>query len=125
MPREPPAGGQASFVEMIQPPARRADPESPGGVLAKELSTNGFRVVDVWIIDGVVNGVGGTTSIIGRFVYGGLDQRVVDGVFNGLSAVADTAGQSLRRLQTGRVQQYATGFVTGAVVLVIAVVIFR
>ena len=93
--------------------------------LIKDPTARFVNWTNTYVFDGVVNGVGGTTALVGRFVYGGLDQQVVDGVFNGLSAVADTAGQSLRRLQTGRVQQYATGFVTGALVLVIAVVIFR
>ena len=48
-----------------------------------------------------------------------LDQIGVDGIFNGLSAAADSAGSALRRLQTGRVQQYAAGFVAGAVILVV------
>jgi len=67
---------------------------------------------NTYILDGIVNGAGGLAMISGRLVYNTL-------------AVTDTAGSGLRRLQTGRVQQYATGFVTGAVVLVIVIVIFR
>jgi hypothetical protein len=48
-----------------------------------------------------------------------LDQLGVDGVFNGLSAAADSAGSALRKLQSGRVQQYASGFVAGALILVV------
>ena len=79
------------------------------------------RLVDwtnTYILDGIVNAVGGATKWLGGFVYNGLDQLGVDGVFNGLSAVADSAGSSLRKLQTGRVQQYASGFVAGVVILV-------
>jgi len=78
---------------------------------------------NTYVIDGFVNAVGGGMYHLGRFVYGGLDQRGVDGIFNGLSAVADTAGSGLRRLQTGRVQQYAASFVVGALVLVIVFVL--
>jgi NADH-quinone oxidoreductase subunit L len=86
------------------------------------------RVVDwvnTYLIDGIINGVGGLVYHLGRFVYGGVDQRGVDGIFNGLSAAADAAGSGLRKLQTGRVQQYAASFVVGALVLVIVFVVVR
>jgi len=85
------------------------------------------RFVDwtnTYVIDGVVNLVGGITKALGGFVYNGLDQIGVDGIFNGLSAAADGAGSAVRRLQTGRVQQYAAGFVAGALILVIVFVFF-
>jgi len=74
---------------------------------------------NTYIIDGIVNAVGGATKWLGGVVYDGLDQRGVDGVFNGLSALADSAGSTLRKMQTGRVQQYASGFVAGALILVV------
>jgi NADH-quinone oxidoreductase subunit L len=80
------------------------------------------RFVDwtnTYVFDGIVNAVGGATKYLGGWVYNGLDQRGVDGVFNGLSAAADSAGSSLRKLQTGKVQQYASGFVAGALILVL------
>ncbi|MPZ53095.1 MAG: NADH-quinone oxidoreductase subunit L [Acidimicrobiia bacterium] len=86
------------------------------------------RMIDwtnTYVIDGVVNAVGGFALAIGRFVYGGVDQRGVDGVFNGLSAAVDGLGSAIRRLQTGKVQQYATLFVSGALVLVIALIVLR
>jgi NADH-quinone oxidoreductase subunit L len=81
--------------------------------------------VNTYVIDGVVNAVAGLTTVLARFVYGGLDQRGVDLVFNGLSAATDSAGSAVRRLQTGRVQQYASGFVIGAILLLGVVVLFR
>ena len=84
------------------------------------------RFVDwtnTYIIDGIVNGVGALTRGLGTFVYGFLDQRGVDGIFNGLSAVADSAGSGLRKLQTGRIQQYAASFVAGAIVLAVVFVL--
>ena len=74
---------------------------------------------NTYIFDGIVNAVGGLTKALGRFIYDGVDQVGVDGIFNGLSAVADSAGSSVRKLQTGRVQQYASGFVAGALILVV------
>ncbi len=86
------------------------------------------RMIDwtnTYVIDGVVNATGGMGLALGRFVYGGLDQRGVDGVFNGLSVLIDGLGSGMRRLQTGRVQQYATAFVSGALVLVIVLMVLR
>ncbi|HEY7821227.1 MAG TPA: hypothetical protein VIG24_00240, partial [Acidimicrobiia bacterium] len=80
------------------------------------------RVVDwtnTYVIDGIVNAVGGATKLLGGFVYNGLDQLGVDGIFNGLSAAADSAGSALRKIQTGRVQEYAAGFVAGVLILVV------
>jgi len=80
---------------------------------------------NTYIIDGIVNGAGALVYYLGRFIYGGVDQRGIDGIVNGLSAVADAAGSGLRKLQTGRVQQYAASFVMGAIVLVIVFVLVR
>ncbi|HEY5686050.1 MAG TPA: NADH-quinone oxidoreductase subunit L [Acidimicrobiia bacterium] len=80
--------------------------------------------VNTYVIDGIVNGAGLLAKGLGRVVYGGFDQRGIDLVFNGLSAAADSAGSALRKLQTGRVQQYATGFVLGALVLVVVIAVF-
>src|SRR5690606_41304589 len=77
------------------------------------------------VSDGFISGVGGLVYHLGRFVYGGVDQRGVDGIFNGSSAVADAAGSGLRKLQTGRVQQYAASIVVGVLVLVIVFVVVR
>ncbi|MBW3666676.1 MAG: NADH-quinone oxidoreductase subunit L, partial [Actinobacteria bacterium] len=85
------------------------------------------RFVDwtnTYVIDGVVNFTGGATNRLGGWVYNGVDQIGVDGIFNGLSAAADGAGSVVRRLQTGKVQQYAAGFVAGALILVIVFVFF-
>jgi NADH-quinone oxidoreductase subunit L len=81
--------------------------------------------VNTYILDGIVNGVGAAVMALGLFVYGGLDQRGIDGFFNGLAMASDAAGSGARKLQTGKVQQYATGFVVGALVLVVAVAVFR
>ncbi len=74
---------------------------------------------NTYIFDSIVNAVGGVTKWLGGLVYNDIDQIGVDGVFNGLSAAADSAGSSLRKMQTGRVQQYASGVVAGALILVV------
>lgn len=77
---------------------------------------------NTYIIDAVVNSVGLLTKGLGSFVYGILDQRGVDGVVHGLSAAADGAGSALRKMQTGRVQQYAASVVGGVLALIIVFV---
>ena len=79
---------------------------------------------NTYIFDGIVNAMGGLVKAVGGFVYGILDQGLVDGIFNGLSAVTDGAGAAARKMQTGRVQQYAAGFVAGAIVLAVLFVWF-
>jgi NADH-quinone oxidoreductase subunit L len=79
--------------------------------------------INTYVIDGFVNGAGALMKVLGDFVYGVLDQRGVDGFVSGLSVAADGAGSGLRKLQTGRVQQYAASFVAGAIVLAVVFVI--
>ncbi|HKX74652.1 MAG TPA: NADH-quinone oxidoreductase subunit L [Acidimicrobiia bacterium] len=81
--------------------------------------------VNNYVIDGVIHAVTGLTLWLGRLVYNGVDQRGIDGIVHGVSMAADSAGGSLRRLQSGRVQQYAAGFLTGTLILVLALVVFR
>ena len=81
--------------------------------------------VNSYVIDGIVNGVGFLTKGLGKVVYGGLDQRGIDLAINAVAAANDEAGSLLRKMQTGKVQQYAASFVTGAVVLVVIIVIFN
>lgn len=83
------------------------------------------RFVDwtnTYILDAIVNGVAFVVMKLGGFVYGTVDQKGVDGVVHGLSASADSAGSALRKMQTGRVQQYAASFVGGALILVVVFV---
>jgi NADH:ubiquinone oxidoreductase subunit 5 (subunit L)/multisubunit Na+/H+ antiporter MnhA subunit len=75
--------------------------------------------VNDYVIDGIVNGVAFLTKGLGSFVYGVVDQRGVDGVIHGLGAGADGAGSALRKMQTGRIQQYAASFVGGVLVLIV------
>ena len=77
---------------------------------------------NTYVIDAVVNGAAFLTMKLGSFVYGTVDQKGVDGVVHGISAAADSAGSALRKMQTGRVQQYAASFVGGALILVVVFV---
>jgi len=48
-----------------------------------------------------------------------FDRHVVDGTMNGIAGITQFASVSIKGLQSGRVQQYAFVFVTGAVALVL------
>jgi len=69
------------------------------------------------VLDGTVNGVGTGARKIAGVVYAG-DQLIIDGAVNGSGQVSQGAGQLLRRMQTGKVQQYASILFAGVVVLV-------
>ena len=60
------------------------------------------------ILDGVVNTVGKTAVVVGRFVYQFIDQGAIDGTVNNSGRSADSVGQLLRGIQTGQIRQYAT-----------------
>jgi NADH-quinone oxidoreductase subunit L len=85
----------------------------------------GINWINTYVIDGIVNGAAAASMYLAQFVYKGLDQRGIDGLIGGVSAATDAAGSGLRKLQTGRVQNYATGFVLGVLVLVAAIAVFR
>jgi len=76
------------------------------------------------VIDGVVNGAGTTAVKAGQFVYDNIDQGGIDAAVNGTAMVANESGTGLRKIQTGKVQQYAallfgaTAILTGILVLV-------
>jgi NADH-quinone oxidoreductase subunit L len=62
----------------------------------------------------------GTKVIYGlALVIDWLDRKVIDGVVNGLSFVAVRSGQTLRRIQTGMVQTYATVVIAALTVILL------
>jgi NADH-quinone oxidoreductase subunit L len=69
------------------------------------------------VLDGVVNGVAAMATGVARWTYRYIDQGLVDGTVNGSGYASESFGQALRRLQTGRVQQYGALLFGGAVVL--------
>jgi NADH-quinone oxidoreductase subunit L len=70
------------------------------------------------VIDGLVNGIAAASVIAARFTYQYIDQDVVDGAINGTAFSAEEGGSVLRRLQTGRVQQYAAAFFGIGVIII-------
>ena len=74
------------------------------------------------IIDGVVNGAGRLSTVVGRFVYDRIDQQVVDGAIKGSATAANSSGQVFRQLTSGKVQQYGA-LLFGAAALFAGVII--
>ncbi len=48
-----------------------------------------------------------------------FDVRIVDGIVNGIGTATQAAGDRIRHIQTGRVQNYALGIAIGLVVIAI------
>ena len=79
--------------------------------------------VDRNIIDGVVNGVGAIMHGFSK-LSAAADRNIVDGLVNLVGETTVSAGQLVRRLQTGRIQQYAYMTFVG-VALIAAVVLLE
>jgi NADH-quinone oxidoreductase subunit L len=86
-----------------------------GGI--KGPIANAANWVNQNVIDGVVNGTAVVSRAVADWLYRNIDQGAIDGTVNGSGMGAEGAGQILRRMQTGRVQQYGTLLFGGAVVL--------
>jgi NADH-quinone oxidoreductase subunit L len=63
------------------------------------------RWIDTYIIDGIVNGVARLT-VLTSDIHGKFDNIVIDGMVNTVADFSIAAGGKLRKLQTGRVQNY-------------------
>ncbi|HEX6570340.1 MAG TPA: NADH-quinone oxidoreductase subunit L [Acidimicrobiales bacterium] len=80
--------------------------------------------IDQNVIDGVVNGAGRVSTVVGRFVYDRIDQQVVDGAVNSSATAANNSGQVLRRITSGKVQQYGALLFGAAALFAGAIIIF-
>jgi NADH-quinone oxidoreductase subunit L len=69
-----------------------------------------------WIDDAFLLVYRGGVLVVSRLI-GWLDRYIVDGVVNVVSAWTVMFGGALRRVQTGRVQDYVTGVAVGVLVL--------
>ena len=70
-------------------------------------------------VDGMLNGFGRVTNLFsklsGRVDYEGIDQGLVDG----LGRISGAAGENLRKIQTGRLQNYLLYVVAGILIIII------
>jgi NADH-quinone oxidoreductase subunit L len=83
----------------------------------------GVLWVDLYVIDGVANGVAGLTSHLATDTVT-FDDNAVDGVYNVTAATTVVTGSIMRRLFSGRVQQYAALAFAGVVVIAALVLMF-
>jgi NADH-quinone oxidoreductase subunit L len=74
--------------------------------------------IDSKILDGMVNLSGFIMKIV-SWTVGSIDNHIVDGTVNGAADLCVAVASRVRRLQTGRVQNYVMGAVTGAAVLIL------
>lgn len=68
--------------------------------------------IDTWVVDGLVNATGFLTLLESR-VSEIFDVRIIDGMVNGFSTLLDHSSRTLRRLQTGFIQNYMLAMVAG------------
>jgi len=90
------------------------------GVIAGGVSGPVARMAywfNQYVIDGFVNAIAAGSVMVANWTYRYVDQDVVDGVINGSGAGAEESGQLLRRLNSGKVQQYGALLFGGAVLL--------
>ncbi len=73
--------------------------------------------VNQGVIDRTVDLVGEASVSAGRFVYDKVDQLVVDGVVNASGRVSSDTGEELRKVQSGRVHDYAAILFAAATVI--------
>jgi NADH-quinone oxidoreductase subunit L len=88
--------------------------------LGKLISTLA-GLFDKYVIDGIVNLVGQGGKVLG-FAVGGFDYHVIDGAVRGVGEIAQSAGGTLSRAQSGNIRQYvliAIASALGAIVLIL------
>ena len=69
------------------------------------------------VLDETVDTAGRTSVKAGNAIYRYIDQGVIEGTVNGTGRASSEGGQGLRKLQTGKVQQYAAILFAGATIL--------
>jgi len=74
--------------------------------------------LDTWVVDGVVNGLGALARAA-AWLTGAIDHYLVDGAVNGLAELLLGSGRALRRVQTGRINNYVLGVAVGVVLLIV------
>ena len=77
---------------------------------------------DLHVIDGIVNGVARLTACF-AFAEGRFDLKVIDGMVNGLAGGVIFSGSNLRRIQSGRIQNYLVGALVGILIILLIRVI--
>jgi NADH-quinone oxidoreductase subunit L len=108
----------AYFMYMVSPDTPGNIAESLGGVY--RLVLDKYRIDELydWAIVGPL--LRGSRDLLWKFG----DVFLIDGMVNGMGAVANSFGGGLRRLQSGNIRNYATWVVVGSIVVIFAAGIF-
>jgi NADH-quinone oxidoreductase subunit L len=80
-------------------------------------------VFDTRIVDGAVNSVSRGWILLSSASWV-FDGRVIDGAVNGIATLSRSAGTSLRKLQSGRLQSYQRMALSALVALMLVLVIY-
>ena len=83
--------------------------------LSKIISWLDWEFYDKYFINGVGRITNMLSKLSGKFDYDGIDQGLVDS----LGRISDSAGKNLRKIQTGRLQNYLLYVVAGILVIII------
>ncbi len=96
-----------------------------GAVVVRGVLAFSFlaRILDIYVIDAMVNGAGKLAARLAWFI-GGVDLFGVDGLVNGLAQTVIGFGRAARKVQTGRLQNYVYGFM-GILLIIVFVKMFR
>lgn len=77
---------------------------------------------DFKIIDGIVNGLAKLTAAF-AFLEGRFDNKFIDGFVNKIADGALFSGSWIRKIETGRLQQYLAGALAGVLVIILVYII--
>lgn len=87
----------------------------PALKLADKIAYFDWELYDKYFINGFGRITSWISAISGKFDYDGIDQGLVDGV----GRSAKNAGNSLKNIQTGRIQNYILFVLAGAILMII------
>ena len=76
--------------------------------------------IDLYIVDGAVNGAGYVMRGVAA-VTGYIDYLIVDGAVNGMASAMLWIGRKVPKIQTGRINSYVMGITFGVVILLFIV----
>ncbi len=108
------------YVQRTEEPARFVERIPFGlGPGMYRASVNKYYVDDIYQLIFARGGV-----IVGELLWW-FDAKVIDGAVNGTGRLADWIGGGLRKVQTGRVENYGLGMAAGLVLVLIAFLVWR
>jgi NADH-quinone oxidoreductase subunit L len=105
------------------------DPAAPGRFVERiplGLGPGMYRAsLNKYYVDDIYQLVFARGGVIFGEVLWWFDAKVIDGIVNGIGWLARTIGRGLRKVQTGRVENYGLGMAAGMVLVLIAYLVWR